>query len=43
MAAMRLQTNHAAWLLLGWYAIASILTYLLYARDQQRATAGICR
>ncbi|MBP6507468.1 MAG: DUF1294 domain-containing protein [Opitutaceae bacterium] len=43
MAALRLQANHAAWLVLGWYAIASIITYLLYARDKSRAEDGSWR
>ncbi len=40
MAALRLNVNHAAWLVLGWYAIASVLTYFLYARDKRRSMDG---
>ena len=43
MAALRLNANHAAWIVLGWYAIASIITYFLYAWDKRRAETGAWR
>lgn len=42
-AAWQIPLRHGQWYLLGWYAVASIATYILYATDKRRAQTGAQR
>ena len=40
IAALRLTGTNEFWFLVGWYALASVATYAVYAVDKRRAQAG---